>query len=81
VAVLSTAGVAAADDPGYLSVDSTPVAHVFVDDVDTGSDTPLTHYQLQAGKHQLRLVGSDGTTHTIGIVIVAAKEKHVHVDM
>lgn len=74
-------GARADGDTGYLTVTSSPPAHVFIDDTDTGSTTPLTHYALKAGHHRVVLVTDSGTRRPIGIVIVAGEEKRLNVNM
>lgn len=68
---------------GFVSIESDPPAHVFIDDADTGSDTPLTRYQILAGHRKLRLVATDGSRKhtTLRVVIAAGEEKHVRVNM
>jgi hypothetical protein len=70
-----------ADENGFLTVTSTPSAHVFIDDVDTKATTPLQHHALAAGKHKLMLVTDGGTKRTLGVVIVVGQEKKVNVAM
>jgi hypothetical protein len=78
---LVAAGAARADDSGFLTVTSTPPAHLFIDGVDTKATTPLAHHPLAAGKHKLMLVTEAGAKRTLGVVITAGQEKRVNVAM
>ncbi len=80
-AATAGSGARADGDTGYLTVTSDPPAHVFIDDADTGSTTPLAHYELKAGRHRVVLVTDAGTRRPIGIVIVAGEEKRLNVTM
>lgn len=69
-------------ETGWLTVRSDPPAHVFIDDVDTASDTPLAHFEVKAGHHRVRLVSLDGKQrHTFGIRIKSGQEKRVTIAM
>ena len=46
---------------GWLNLVSVPAAKVFIDDYDTGHETPLYGYEVERGKRKVRLVSLDGT--------------------
>ncbi len=50
----------APEQRGWVNVVSVPAAHLHIDGFDTRHDTPLYHYELEAGEHELRLVTADG---------------------
>ncbi len=61
---------AAAGDKGYLQVQSTPSAKIFVDGVDTGLSTPISGKQLSLtpGKHKVTFaIGGDKFTFAVMI--------------
>jgi hypothetical protein len=55
---------------GWLNVESTPPARIFVDGIELGT-TPLVDRPLQPGRHALRAVLSDGRTKTLAIDVPA----------
>jgi hypothetical protein len=55
---------------GWLSVESTPPARIYVDGVELGT-TPLVGRPLQPGRHELRAVLSDGRTKTLAVDVPA----------
>ncbi len=50
----------APDRRGWVNVISVPAARVVVDGFDTQLETPLYHYELEAGTHEIRLESTDG---------------------
>jgi hypothetical protein len=44
---------------GWLDVESVPPARVYLDGRDLGETTPLYTYEVEAGRHELRLVAED----------------------
>jgi len=62
--------VAAPAASGWLNVESTPPARIFVDGIELGT-TPLVDRPLQPGRHELRAVLSDGRTKTLAIDVPA----------
>jgi hypothetical protein len=68
-----------AENVGFVTITSTPPAHVFIDDVDTKATTPLAHHPLPVGKHKLTLVTDAGTRRSLGVVVTAGQEKRVNV--
>ncbi len=69
-------------DSGYLTVTSEPPARLFVDDVDTGSVTPVVRYAVKAGRHKVTLVSLDGKMRrSLGIVVAAGKEQKLNVNL
>ncbi|MFT3695871.1 MAG: serine/threonine-protein kinase [Kofleriaceae bacterium] len=57
---------------GALSVDARPTARIYIDGAFV-DDTPLYQHRLAAGKHELRLVPSNGVSRVIAIAITAGK--------
>lgn len=57
---------------GFVSIDSTPFATIFVDDKRLGI-TPLVKKPLAAGKHRIRAVLKDGRTKELTVDIPAGK--------
>jgi serine/threonine protein kinase len=58
--------------PGLFSIDSTPWATIFIDNVSLGI-TPIVKRQLPAGRHKLRAVLKDGRTKEQTIDIPAGR--------
>jgi len=50
--------VAAVPRTGFLTIDAIPWGTVYVDDVELG-DTPLVRYEVQAGRHVIRIVRNE----------------------
>ena len=57
---------------GWLSIDSTPFAEIFVDDRSLGV-TPIVHRSLPAGPHRVRAVLRDGRSQDLRVTIAADK--------
>ena len=43
-------------DPGKLSVNCTPWCHIYLDDQDSGRNSPALGMEVRAGKHRLKVV-------------------------
>ncbi len=66
--------VAAAGEPGTITIDSTPVyATIYIDGKRIG-ETPLIDIKLAPGKHSVRAVSSSGGTKTLSITIESGKK-------
>jgi serine/threonine protein kinase len=63
---------AAQAEVGYFSVDASPYASIYVDDVLVGI-TPLLRVPLRPGKHSVRAVAEDGSVQRFPITIVAGE--------
>jgi serine/threonine-protein kinase len=66
-------GTAAAAEPGFYSVDSTPYATIFIDGKRLG-DTPLFRERVPSGAHQVRAVRADGREQKLAIQVLPGKE-------
>ncbi len=61
-----------APKPGFVSIDSTPYATIYVDGVKLGV-TPLVKKPLRAGAHKVKAVLGDGRSRTIEIDVRSGK--------
>jgi hypothetical protein len=70
-------------DKGFLTVTSTPVAHVMIDGMDIGKMTPVTQFPLAPGRHKVTLYADDGnkSKRQFGIEITAGQEKKLAVTL
>lgn len=67
---------------GWLDVISIPAARVFLDGVDTGAQTPLYGYEVEAGRHAVRLESLDGSLRrAYDVRVEPAGTTHLHVDL
>ncbi len=72
------ANEAAPDDGlGELLISTLPWSRVFVDDVDTGRDTPVRALRVAPGPHRIGLRTSDGTMHTVEVYVEAGQTVRV----
>ena len=71
-APVKPAQVSAAATTGTVSIDSTPRARVFIDEVPKGT-TPL-RLDLPAGVHKVRIEGEGGLAKSLEVTVVAGKE-------
>ncbi|HEV7558561.1 MAG TPA: serine/threonine-protein kinase [Kofleriaceae bacterium] len=62
-----------ATKPGYYSVDSKPFAMIFIDG-QLQDHTPVFHFALQPGKHQIRAVLADGRERAFAVLIESGKD-------
>jgi hypothetical protein len=70
------------DEAGFLRVQSKPVARVFVNGVDTQSNTPLSSLRLPAGKHLIELRSTaDGEPYDYPITIEIGKTTVLAVEL
>ena len=67
-------------DKGFLTVTSTPPAHVMIDGTDTGKMTPVDKLPLAAGRHKVTLF-TDSAKRSFGIEIAAGQEKKLNVNL
>lgn len=72
---------AADADAAYLSIECDPKAHAYIDDVDTGRDTPITDFVVKAGRHTVTLVAPDGKKQVLGISLKSGDHKRVKIKM
>jgi eukaryotic-like serine/threonine-protein kinase len=63
--------------PGYLLVESTPPAVIFIDGVRSG-ETPLARIALAPGPHALRAVLADGRERSFSVEIAPAQTRNEH---
>ena len=63
---------AVAPRPGFVSIDSTPYAIIYIDGRRVG-ETPLLHRSIPAGRHRLRAVTERGGDRTITIDVPAGR--------
>ncbi len=54
---------------GELLISTLPWSHVFIDDVDTGRDTPVRALKVEPGAHRVGLRTPDGLMHTVDIYV------------
>lgn len=67
---------------GWLDVISVPAARVFLDGLDTGVQTPLYGYEVEAGRHAVRLESLDGSLlRAYDVHVEPAGTTHLHVDL
>ncbi|MCB9729295.1 MAG: hypothetical protein H6744_16070 [Deltaproteobacteria bacterium] len=67
---------------GWLDVVSIPAAHVFLDGADTGVETPVYGYEIEAGRHAIRLESLDGElTRAYDVRVEPGGTTHLHVDL
>ncbi len=62
-------GPAAETTQGELLISTLPWSHVFIDDVDTGRDTPVRALKVEAGPHRVGLRTPDGAMHTVDVFV------------
>lgn len=58
-------------ETGFLSLNTRPWAHVYIDGKKLAKPTPLIQYPLAAGEHEVRLVRSDGAQRRLKVRIKA----------
>jgi hypothetical protein len=67
---------------GWLDIVSVPAARVFLDGADTGLQTPLYGYEVEAGRHAVRLESLDATLlRAYDVRVEPAGTTHLHVDL
>lgn len=67
---------------GWLDVVSVPAARVFLDGTDTGLQTPLYGYEVEAGRHAVRLESLDGSLlRAYDVRVEPSGTTHLHVDL
>jgi hypothetical protein len=59
--------------PGFVTIDSTPPATIFVDDRKVGR-TPLIRYPLPPGRHRVRAMTTTGRSDTFTVDIEAGQD-------
>ncbi len=65
------------DGLGELLISTLPWSRVFVDDVDTGRDTPVRALRVAPGPHRIGLRTADGTMHTVEVYVEAGETVRV----
>ncbi len=65
---------------GYLRVESTPAARVYLDGRDTGEDTPVAALPLRVGTHKIRFV-SEELDRSYEVRILAGATTNLDVDL
>ncbi|MEW5851310.1 MAG: serine/threonine-protein kinase [Myxococcota bacterium] len=55
----AAAAAPSSDEPGKLSIQSSPWARIYIDGKDLGRFTPLAEYAIAAGTHEVKLVNPD----------------------
>lgn len=73
----TTASAPVDDGLGELLISTLPWSRVFVDDVDTGRDTPVRALRVPPGPHRIGLRTSDGTMHTVEVYVEAGQTVRV----
>ena len=63
----------AARNEGELLISTVPWSHVFIDEVDTGRDTPVRALRIAAGPHRIGLRTPDNVTHQVDVVVEAGR--------
>jgi hypothetical protein len=61
------------DGTGELLISTLPWSHVFVDNVDTGRDTPVRALRVAEGPHRIGLRTPDGITHFVDVFVEAGQ--------
>ncbi|MGM0576974.1 MAG: hypothetical protein ACQEXJ_14715 [Myxococcota bacterium] len=70
------------DRMGWINIVSIPAARVWVDGFETRQETPLYGYEIESGKHRVRLVGEDGEhERTYEVRVEPSGTTHLHVDL
>jgi serine/threonine protein kinase len=63
---------------GRLSIQSRPVAKVYIDGKDIGQRTPVINYEVSAGKHRIKLVNKEfGLSRTMYVTVEPGEAKKV----
>jgi eukaryotic-like serine/threonine-protein kinase len=63
----------ASTNEGELLISTVPWSHVFVDDQDTGRDTPVRSLRVPAGAHRIGLRTPDDVMHQVDVVVEPGK--------
>jgi hypothetical protein len=67
---------------GWLDIISIPAARVVLDGIDTGQQTPLYGYEVESGRHAVRLESLDGALiRAYDVRVEPAGTTHLHVDL
>jgi hypothetical protein len=73
-----TEGASAQAEKGRLSIQSRPVAKVYIDGEDIGQRTPVINHEVSPGKHQIQLVNEEfGLNRTMYVDVAPGESKKV----
>ena len=67
---------------GQIRIGCSSIARIYVDNVDTGENTPLTNYRVSEGQHEIRWVNeATGEERTETITVRSGQTTSIQVDM